>query len=182
MRTLDREHFASLYRECRRAVRDGATARDLVQDTFIKVWQRCASFHGDSELLPWLRAILRHAMLDSFRRSAHLVPLDDDMLTADIGRRIEELSARTVPTPHAEAQAREHQETFRRCWQAFERDCPAHAAVIGWISEDGLGNEDIAQLLGRTPGATREFISQCRKKARVYLAEWYELVFGSEAP
>ena len=53
--------------------------------------------------------------------------------------------------------------------------------MIAWIGEDGLDNEAIAQLLGRTPGATREFISQCRKKARVYLAEWYQLAFGAQA-
>jgi DNA-directed RNA polymerase specialized sigma24 family protein len=44
-----------------------------------------------------------------------------------------------------------------------------------WIVEDGLSNDDIAELLNRTPGATREFISQCRKRARHYLAGWYAL-------
>ncbi len=178
IRTLDREHFAMLYRESRRTVRDAAAARDLVQETFIKVWQRCASFHGNSELLPWLRAILRHTMLDSFRRNDRAVSLDDAVLTAEIELKIVELSARAVPTPLDDAQARQQREVFQRCWAAFERECPTHAAVIAWIGEDGLDNDEIAQLLGRTPGATREFISQCRKKARVYLAEWYQLAFG----
>lgn len=181
IRTLDREHFAMLYRESRRTVRDAAAARDLVQETFIKVWQRCASFHGNSELLPWLRAILRHTMLDSFRRNDRAVSLDDAVLTAEIELKIVELSARAVPTPLDDAQARQQRAVFQRCWAAFERDCPAHAAVIAWIGEDGLDNDEIAQLLGRTPGATREFISQCRKKARVYLAEWYQLAFGAQA-
>lgn len=181
MRTLDREHFAVLYRESRRTVRDAAAARDLVQETFIKVWQRCASFHGSSELLPWLRAILRHTMLDSFRRHDRAVSLDDAVLTAEVEQKILELSARAVATPLDEVQVRQQREVFQRCWAAFERDCPTHAAVIAWIGEDGLDNEAIAQLLGRTPGATREFISQCRKKARVYLAEWYQLAFGAQA-
>jgi hypothetical protein len=30
----------------------------LFRKTFIKVWQRCATFRGDSELLPWIKAIL----------------------------------------------------------------------------------------------------------------------------
>lgn len=182
MRTLDREHFAMLYRESRRTVRDAAAARDLVQETFIKVWQRCASFHGNSELLPWLRAILRHTMLDSFRRNDRAVSLDDAVLTAEIELKIVELSARAVPTPLDDAQARQQRAVFQHCWAAFERECPTHAAVIAWIGEDGLDNDEIAQLLGRTPGATREFISQCRKKARVYLAEWYQLAFGGQAP
>ena len=181
MRTLDREHFAVLYRESRRTVRDAAAARDLVQETFIKVWQRCASFHGSSELLPWLRAILRHTMLDSFRRHDRAVSLDDAVLTAEVEQKILELSARAVSSPLDEVQVRQQREVFQRCWAAFERDCPTHAAVIAWIGEDGLDNEAIAQLLGRTPGATREFISQCRKKARVYLAEWYQLAFGAQA-
>ncbi|MGE0581122.1 MAG: RNA polymerase sigma factor [Steroidobacteraceae bacterium] len=181
MRALDREHFAALYRECRRAVRDAPTARDLVQDTFIKVWQRCASFHGDSELLPWLRAILRHTMLDSFRRRDRALSLDDTVLSEEIERKLIELSAHATATPLGDAQASEYREVFQRCWEAFERDCPTHAAVIAWIGEDGLGNEEIAGLLGRSPGATREFVSQCRKKARVYLAEWYQLVFGAQA-
>jgi RNA polymerase sigma-70 factor (ECF subfamily) len=55
------------------------------------------------------------------------------------------------------------------------KEDPVHANVMVWVVEDGLRNEDIAELLGRTPGATREFVSQCRKRARLYLAEWYAL-------
>lgn len=179
---LDRELFAGLYRECRRAVRDAAAARDLVQDTFIKVWQRCATFHGDSELRPWVRTIMRHTMLDAFRRAGAQVSLDDHGESAEIEARIVELSAAQVPAPHDEAHSRQLAETFQRCWARFEMDCPAHAAVITWIGEDGLDNAAVAQLLGRSPGATREYISQCRKKVRVYLAEWFELAFGAPQP
>ena len=52
--------------------------------------------------------------------------------------------------------------------------------MIAWIVEDGLTHEEIGELLGRTPGATREFISQCRKRARAHFAEWYELAFGND--
>jgi RNA polymerase sigma-70 factor (ECF subfamily) len=180
--TLDRELFAGLYRECRRAVRDAAAARDLVQDTFIKVWQRCATFHGESELRPWVRTILRHTMLDAFRRAEPQVSLDSHGASTEIEARIVELSAAQVAVPHDEAHAHQLAESFRRCWARFEQDCPAHAAVITWISEDGLDNVAVAQLLGRSPGATREYISQCRKKARVYLADWYELAFGAPQP
>src|SRR5271168_17269 len=61
LRELDRSFFAILYGGSLRTLRDPDAARDLVQDTFIKVWQRCASFRGDSELLPWIKAILRNA-------------------------------------------------------------------------------------------------------------------------
>ena len=179
LRALDRSFFTLLYRECVRSLRDADASRDLVQETFIKVWQRCATFHGDSELLPWIKAILRHGILDQLRRPDGAMTLDDEEdMNTEVQRAIGELSRESNPTPDDAARRRQLAECFGRCWERFERDSPAHAAVMSWIVQDGLSNQEISELLGRTPGATREFISQCRKRARVYFAEWYELAFG----
>ncbi len=101
---------------------------------------------------------------------------DHQGLTEDAARRIREISISLNLTPDHMARRREYEACFRTGWTRFLKEDPLHANVIAWIVEDGLSNEDIAQLLGRTRGATREFISQCRKRARVYLAEWYALV------
>src|SRR6187549_4198635 len=78
LRQLDREFFATLHSRARRTLRNADVARDLVQETFIKVWRRCAMFHGDSELLPWIEAILRHGLLDTLRRGGREVPFEED--------------------------------------------------------------------------------------------------------
>jgi RNA polymerase sigma-70 factor (ECF subfamily) len=180
LRSLDRSYFALLYRDCLRTVRDKESAHDLVQETFIKVWQRCATFHGDSELLPWIRTILRHTVLDRLRRQEQEMPLEQDgAMTQEVARGVAALSAKRLTPPDHELRRKQLADCFARCWSRFERASPQHAAVIAWIAEDGLGNEEIARLLGRTPGATREFVSQCRKRARAHLAEWYELAFGA---
>lgn len=178
LRELDRSFFAILYRGGLRTLRDPDAARDLVQETFIKVWQRCASFRGDSELLPWIKTILRHAAIERLRQPAREVAMEDrEGLTPDAAQRILEISMERNPTPDQVARRREQAEYFRKGWTRFQQDDPLHANVMGWVVEDGLSIEDIAQLLGRTPGATREFVSQCRKRARVYLADWYGLAF-----
>ena len=165
-----------------RFVRDADAARDLVQDTFIKVWRRCSTFQGESELLPWIEAILRNGVLDWLRRSGREQPFDEsDLVNTEIAARIAEISEREVATPDDDVRRAQIAECFQRCWQEFERAAPRHAAVIAWIAQDGLTHEEIATLLDRSPGATREFISQCRKRARVHLAEWYELAFGQES-
>lgn len=179
LRQLDRSYFGALFRESLRGLRDHESARDLVQDTFIKVWLRCATFQGDSELLPWIKAILRHGLLDRLRRSAGEVTLETgDDQAPEIQIRIAELSEDLIPRPDTEAARAQLDDCFQRCWQRFEAASPSHALVIAWIVEDGLTHEEIGELLGRTPGATREFISQCRKRARLHLSEWYELAFG----
>jgi RNA polymerase sigma-70 factor (ECF subfamily) len=172
LRALDRSFFATLHRECHRAVRDSDAAYDLVQETFIKVWQRCATFRGDSELIPWIRSILRHGVLDHLRRRGKEVPMEDEEGTL---REVERTVAGQTDEPEDPVRRRELDACFARCWKRFEDQAPAHATAMSWIVEDGLNNEQIAAILGRTPGATREFVSQCRKKARVYLAEWYAL-------
>jgi DNA-directed RNA polymerase specialized sigma24 family protein len=100
---------------------------------------------------------------------------DHEGLTAEASRHMLDLSVECNPTPEQLARQREHMATFREGWRRFQHEDPLHASVMTWVVEDGLSTEDIAQLLERTPGATREFISQCRKRARLYLAEWYAL-------
>jgi RNA polymerase sigma-70 factor (ECF subfamily) len=178
LRSLDRAYFGLLHRDCLRAVHDSDAARDLVQETFIKVWQRCATFRGESELLPWIRSICRHLILDRLRQPQREVPLDlETGMTPETQARVQELSMEQVPV--AEDAVKQHQlaACFERCWDKFLKSSPEHALVIAWIAEDNLTHEQIAALLGRSPGATREFISQCRKRARLYLADWYALAF-----
>ncbi len=178
LRSLDRAYFGLLQRDCLRAVRDPDAARDLVQETFIKVWQRCATFRGESELLPWIRSICRRAILDRLRQPQREVPLELEAgMTPETQARVAELSMEQVPAADDAVKQRQLAECFERCWDRFMEASPEHALVISWIAEDNLTHEQIAALLGRSPGATREFISQCRKRARLYLADWYALAF-----
>ena len=55
--------------------------------------------------------------------------------------------------------------------EKFYADHPDHAAVLQHSAIDGLHIKDIASLLGRTPGATREFISQAKQKLIHYWAQ-----------
>jgi RNA polymerase sigma-70 factor (ECF subfamily) len=183
LRELDRAFFAILYRDAIRILRDSEATRDLVQDTFIKVWRRCASYRGESELLRWIKVILRHGAIERLRQTAREVPMEDwEGLTEDASRKVYELSVELNPTPEALACRAEYEVQFRSGWKRFHEEDPLHAGVMTWIVEDGLSNDDIAQLLDRTPGATREFVSQCRKRARRYLAGWYALASNQGGP
>lgn len=176
LRSMDQTYFAILHRDCRRMVRDSELAREIVHETFIKVWRRCATFKGESELLPWIRAILRRTTLDQLRTPVREFSFDLEALEAAVNHELLPVGATPAGTPEGDARSRELADIFERGWRRFVEESPQHAAVIRWISEDGLDTQQIAELLERTPGATREYISQCRKRARFYLAEWYAQV------
>lgn len=178
LRELDRELFARLLRECLRAVRDRDLAEDLVQETLIKVWRNCATFRAESELLPWIRVILRRTVLDRLRRRQRESSLDEPRLGAAVDAAA--IDSGLACDPEEALHHDERRNAFERGWRHFQTEAPAHAAVLAWVVDDGLGIAEVAELLGRSPGATREFISQCRKRARLHLAEWHALAADEE--
>lgn len=183
LRLLYRDYGAALRHEGWLALRDAEAAADLLQDTLIKAWQRCASFRAESELFPWLRQVLRRGAIDRLRSRRPEQALED---LGPAGLAAVEQALRTQagspddPAWDALASA-QHERVYRRCAERFAVDHPQAAEVIRWIAEDDLGIAELAQLLQRTPAATREYVSQCRKKARVYFHDWYCLVSAAPA-
>lgn len=181
LRSIYRDYAGALLREAWKSLRDEHLARDLLQDTLIKAWRRCASYRGESELFPWLKQMLRHAVIDWLRQARPESSIDDPDSAAAQQFELALREHRGAPAnaPEAGLADRQREAVFRRCAERFAAEHPQAAAVIRWIAEDDLGPAEIAQLLGRTPGATREFVSQCRKKARLYFHDWYLLAAGA---
>lgn len=177
LREFDGRYGAALHREAVSALRHLGAAEDLVQDTLIKVWQRCASFRAEGHPFAWVRQILRRALLDALRARVPEEPLEDEAgnFTTAAQAVVDRLSADRVMRPDAEHEARVLEAMYQRCYARFAAAHPEHAQVLRWVAEDELGPAEVAELLGRSPGATREFLSQCRKKARPFLAEWHAL-------
>lgn len=178
LRGFDRLHAASLYREAAASLGCWQQAQDVVQEGMIKVWLRCATFTGPAHPIGWIRTIVRNTLLDHLERRKPDVPLHDDegALTAEAEAAVVGLSMASHSTPEAVLGRGELERVFQRCFERFQTQFPAHAQVLRWVVEEGLSNTEIEELLGRSPGATREFISQCRKKARPFFAPWYALV------
>jgi RNA polymerase sigma factor (sigma-70 family) len=172
-----RDYSQALWREAWRHLGDAEAARDLLQDTLLKAWQACSGFRGDSELYPWLVVILRRRAFDQLRSRRPEEPLDDDqgVLRADVEQAALRLRDAASDEPGQQLMAHQREAVFRRCAERFAAEHPQAAQVIRWLAEDDLSPADIAELTGRTPGAAREFISQCRKKARHYFADWHAL-------
>lgn len=181
---LHRDYGRALLREAWLTLRDHDAAQDVLQDTLVKAWRRCGSFRGDSELYPWLKQVLRRGAIDRLRSQKTEIGLEDaeGRPLAEVEAALRETQPGWLDEPQTAAEQRQLEATYRRCAQRFAADQPQAAEVIRWITEDDLAPADIAELLQRSPGATREYISQCRKKARLYFDEWYQLLaLGNKA-
>src|SRR5438309_533643 len=88
-----------------RIVRDSGTAEDLVQETFLRVWNRVQGFDADRGAIgPWLLAVARNRAIDYLRsvggrernalefeetdRPALYTDMERDLLLSDSARRV----------------------------------------------------------------------------------------------
>lgn len=78
------EHGDALYRYALVRVRDSSVAEDLVQEALFAAMKAADSFQGASSERTWLIGILRHKLLDYFRRTAREQKLELDLANSPI--------------------------------------------------------------------------------------------------
>jgi RNA polymerase sigma factor (sigma-70 family) len=79
---LYKAHSGRVYALCLRLTADGAKARELTQDVFVRAWEALPEFRGESNITTWLHRIAVNAMLmqrrSERRRNARVSLADDD--------------------------------------------------------------------------------------------------------
>jgi len=141
-----------LYRYALLRVRSEATAEDLVQDTLLAGLQGFQNFSGQSTVRTWLVGILKHKIIDHFRKNRHEtstfseVDMGDDLLAYQFdqnGNWQVELVDWTSPDQSLD------NEQF---WQVFN-DClsrlPKNMADLLMLrTMNDLSSEDCCKVLG----------------------------------
>ncbi len=72
------DHGDTLFRFAFVRTRDEATAEDLVQETLLSAIQSIDRFGGDSTERTWLVGILKHKIIDHYRKNSKQVQLTDE--------------------------------------------------------------------------------------------------------
>jgi RNA polymerase sigma-70 factor (ECF subfamily) len=104
-------HFNTLYGMAMKSLRDRSQARDVIQESFVKLLGTEQRFATDEDAARYLFRTLRNLLIDEMRRSRRWKYQDLDSLQAErlsAGPRQEEdlvagrLKNRTIPLPHPE--------------------------------------------------------------------------------
>jgi RNA polymerase sigma-70 factor (ECF subfamily) len=141
---------------------------DLVQEALLEAHRDFGQFNGGSEpeLLAWLRRILARNLLDQARR--HQAQVRDPRREASLEALLEESGSGLVaalaardPSPSAQASRREQAVLLA---DALERLAPDYREVIVLRNMQDLPFEEIAQRLGRKPGAVRMLWARALEK------------------
>jgi RNA polymerase sigma-70 factor (ECF subfamily) len=126
-----REHEGALVRYAAQITGDLDRARDVVQDTFLKL---CAEDPArlDGHVVQWLFTVCRNRALDIQRKEQRMKPLDDLELAALPGRE------------HSPAAQAEHNENTGRAQRFMKHLPPNQQEVVRLKFQNGLSYKEIA--------------------------------------
>ena len=136
-----------------------AIAEELVQDVFIQIMRGLEGFRGETELIIWCWTIARNAMRQSFRKAE--LESEPEVEPDDVDD--EALAPQQL---HVE---QEFDDCVRLGFVKFANKDPDRAQVVEHLVRYKWSMRDLAALIGRSEGATREYVSQCRKKVRPFI-------------
>jgi len=126
----------------------GATAEDVLQDTFLVAIERAGSFTEGARVLPWLCGILVHKAKES-RRQPRPQP----------GPELDEEATGSDPAPGPEAEAA-RMEMRARVHDALARLPARYRAVMAPIVHEGLAPDEVARRLARNPSTVRTQVAR----------------------
>jgi|SRR5580693_5400453 RNA polymerase sigma-70 factor (ECF subfamily) len=142
-----------------RVVRDSAIAEDLVQETFLRVWNRVHGFDSvRGALSPWLLAVARNRAIDYLRSASgrernafEFEETDHPALYSDMEPDI--LNA----------------DKTRRVRAAMEKLSPNLRTVVELAYFEGLSQSEMAERIGQPLGTVKTWVRAALKSLRIEL-------------
>lgn len=145
-----------------RIVRDHAIAEDLLQETFLKVWNRVASFDGERGALgPWVLTIARNRAIDYLRSS--------DARRNQAGCDLERLER-----PYLFVDLEEQyvdRDRLRHIRDAFGKLTENQRRVLEMAYFEGLSQTEMAEQLNQPLGTVKTWVRTALQLLRQELGE-----------
>jgi len=174
-------HRPALMRYAKRALRNATDAEDAVQDTLMAAVQAPDSFAGRSSLTSWLHGILKHKIMDVFRRQSRETALDDvperEWLIDDDAPFAPDGSWRESPSSWGDPEATLARREFFQVLESCIACLPERAARVFKMRElMELEVDEICDVLEITPNHCFVTLHRARMKLRALLDErWFSL-------
>ena len=161
----DQQAMADLYDRYGRAayslvlriVRDSATAEDLVQETFLRIWNRVQGFDGRrGALATWILAVARNRAIDYLRST-----------TGRMARSQFEVDAAEHPSLFVDMERQiVNSDAARRIREALARMNENYRTVIELAYFEGLSQTEMAEKMGQPLGTEKTWVRTALKNLR----------------
>lgn len=152
MRELHERHAGWLLLRLRRRCGDSELVREVVQDAFVAVWEKAATWRGEGEVAAWVWRIGINGLTDRLRRRR-------PWLAWDRGQQVASAEDEVL-------RGLEH----GRLGPALDSLSPELRDAMRAVVLDGMTSREAARLLGVAPGTIRSRLTRARRQLREELA------------
>ena len=168
--TLVNKYDRQIFRIAQHITQNKEDAQDVVQDAFLKAYEKLDQFQGNSKFYTWLVRIAVNESLMRLRkrRTGKMVSIDDDIETEEgsVPRDLADWS----PNPEQNYGQAELAEILRKTIQGLP-----HGFRIVFVLRDvdGLSTEETAETLGLSVPAVKSRLLRARLQLRERLSRYF---------
>jgi RNA polymerase sigma-70 factor, ECF subfamily len=140
-----------------RVVRNQSTAEDLLQETFLRVWNRVQAFDGEKGALgPWILTVARNRAIDYLRS------VDGRMAKSSL-----EIEKMETPRVFSDMETKLFdKDRIENLKGAFEKLNPNQRMVIELAYFEGLSQSEMAEKMNQPLGTVKTWVRSALKALR----------------
>src|SRR5271166_3464954 len=167
---LVRQYDRQVFRIAQHITQNREDAEDVVQDAFLKAYEKLNQFQGNSKFYTWLVRIAVNESLMRLRkrRTGKMVSIDEDIET-DEGSVPRDL-ADWAPDPEQNYGQAELAEILRKTIQGLPQ---GFRIVFALRDVEGLSTEETAETLGLSVPAVKSRLLRARLQLRERLSRYF---------
>lgn len=148
---LYRRFSPRMYAVCLRYAGTTEEAQDILQEGFIKVFKKLATYRGDGSFEGWVRRIFVNTAIEHFRRKRHLQPVtekEENTLEGNYLSVLDNLAEQDI-------------------LDLVQQLSPGYRTVFNMYVVEGYTHKEIGDMLGVSEGTSKSQLS----RAKVILQE-----------
>ena len=136
---------------CCRYATDRMEAEDMMQNGFIRVFQKIEDFRGEGSFEGWMRRIMVHSSIEYYRKHHKMMQLVD----------LDVAGAESTSNPLATAKLEADDLLL-----LIQQLSPGYRIVFNLYAIEGYSHREIAAIVGITEGASKSQLSRARSILR----------------
>jgi RNA polymerase sigma-70 factor (ECF subfamily) len=140
-------------------------AVEVLNDGFLKVFQRIDQYDSNQAFKPWLRRVLINSAIDHHRKyEIKYIVANEDMNFVESSTYNEALDRL------------EHKDLLR----LVQELSPAYRVVFNLYVIEGMAHKEIARQLGISIGTSKSNLAKARHKIKALIKDWWGLTIHSK--
>jgi len=140
---------------CMRYATDRMEAEDMLQNGFIRVFQKLSDYRGEGSFEGWVRRIMVHSSIEYYRKHHKM------MQVVDMGE-VDEPSVNPLAAAKLDA---------KDLMALIQQLAPGYRIVFNLYAIEGYSHREIGEIVGITEGASKSQLSRARTILKEQIAK-----------